>query len=111
MAVRCHHIRICALIDEAVLKKPLFRGFFFSIERNTMKKIILFTLAILAFSSQVFACANHVNMSMPHVGELELIQSMRHAESTELKEIDLDQIFAGKLQKREPVFNAFKKDN
>lgn len=76
-----------------------------------MKKIILFTLATSVFSSQLFACANHVNMSMPHVGELELIQSMRHAESTELKEIDLDQIFAGELQKREEVFNPFKKQN
>jgi len=72
-----------------------------------MKKIILVSLSMLAFSSSALACSNHVNMSMPHVGELELLESMQHTQDEELKTIDIYQIFSGELEKKEPVFNVF----
>ena len=75
-----------------------------------MKKIILVTLSLLAFSTGTLACANHVNMSMPHVGELELLDSMQHTQDSELKTIDIYQIFSGELEKKAPVINVFSRD-
>ena len=75
-----------------------------------MKKIILVMLSMLAFSTGALACGNHVNMSSPHIGELELLESMQHSQDSELKTIDIYQIFSGELQKREPVINVFKRD-
>ena len=75
-----------------------------------MKKIILVSLSMLAFSASAFACGNHVNMSSPHIGELELLESMQHAQNEELKTIDIYQIFSGELEKKVPVINVFTKD-
>lgn len=75
-----------------------------------MKKINLVSLSVFAFSSSVLACGNHVNMSTPHIGELELLNSMQHSQDSELKTIDIYQIFSGELEKKAPVINVFTKD-
>ena len=62
-----------------------------------MNKLII-SLSLLAVSFNTFACGGDVHMSIPHIhDEEELLISSKNAPESELKHIDIYQIFAGQL--------------
>ncbi|WP_144210580.1 hypothetical protein [Shewanella donghaensis] len=70
-----------------------------------MNKRQIITLSLIAFSSTTLACGGDVHMSIPHIhDEADMLNSVKNAHhsklmQTELKQIDIHQIFAGKLEK------------
>jgi len=73
-----------------------------------MKKQFLVMLSLLIFSNGILACANHVNISTPHVGEEELLNSMKNQHVGGLKKMNIYQVFSGELQKRPSDIDIYK---
>ncbi|MGF1763914.1 hypothetical protein [Aliivibrio kagoshimensis] len=64
-----------------------------------MNKTLVIPFSMIAFSSLSLACSGDVHMSIPHIhDEDEMINSVSRNQHSELKKIDIHQIFAGKME-------------
>lgn len=81
-----------------------------------MNTILIIMLSMIAFSSNTLACGGDVPMSIPHIhDEEEMLNSVKYAQQnelkqTKLKQIDIYQIFSGKLEKHHHEVADHEKD-
>jgi hypothetical protein len=65
-----------------------------------MNKFVLMSILPIVFSCNVIACSGGVDMTVPHIHDVDdFLVSVEKAKNNKLKEIDIYQVFAGKLEK------------